>query len=419
MPAERSNTPSSRRRLGRLAQHVSRHPSSAAAPPSSHSEAAAGGEEQLSAELKADFARDGYVILRNAVSKRLTQAARRAVNIENGRKGGWRGAYAKLARHAAMMELITQSRLGSLLETEMGAFVPPTVCQPTIIHPVERLSSKPSPLSGVPIDQTPFFGVDLHLDGLWTAKRNPSPAEIGEPNSGGSPRDRRKYFGDDDHRVADGAGTLLWMDPERRLSVGSFTAFVGVALNDQLEEGRGQLNLLGGGAHTAMQGFYRKQRAAGGVIGPEGPGWPRFQLVGEAHDSVGITFMPPEVRQEFALRDGAAFAAGMPWPKPTPIMLAEGDAVIALQNVPHSSSQNLGPDPRMNIYFRLRVDRGPRAALLSEEDREKFAAGQGVSDHPDRGYEGEMLRYADPGYDPFAASIDALCDHWAEWRGMR
>ena len=55
----------------------------------------------------------------------------------------------------------------------------------------------------------------------------------------------------------------------------------------------------------------------------------------------------------------------------TPILLAEGDAVIALQNVPHSSSQNLGPDPRMNIYFRLRVDR-PGAELLADEDKEAF-----------------------------------------------
>ena len=108
-----------------------------------------------------------------------------------------------------------------------------------------------------------------------------------------------------------------------------------------------------------MQSFYRRQRAAGGVIGPEGVGWPRFQVVGAARDSVGRTFLPPEVRAECAAKDGGVHSAGMAWPRPTPILLAEGDAVIALQNVPHSSSVNLGPDPRMNVYFRLRVDRPP------------------------------------------------------------
>lgn len=24
-----------------------------------------------------------------------------------------------------------------------------------------------------------------------------------------------------------------------------------------------------------------------------------------------------------------------------------------------------------------------------------------------------------PGYDPWRLSLDALCDHWAEWRGMQ
>ena len=176
------------------------------------------------------------------------------------------------------------------------------------------------------------------------------------------------------------------------------------------------MNLLSG-AHSAMQSFYRRQRAAGGVIGPEGVGWPRFQVVGEARDSVGITFLPPEVRAEFAAKEGAVHSAGMAWPRPTPILLAEGDAVIALQNVPHSSSVNLGPDPRMNVYFRLRVDR-PAATLASPEDRAAFAKGQGVSDHPDRGFDGETLRFQEPGYDPFEASVDALCDHWGEWRGM-
>ena len=300
---------------------------------------------RLTPDQQREFVREGFIVVKGAVSKQLTAAARRAVNIEAGRKG-WRAAYARLARHTAMTSLITGSRLTPLLTETMGPFVPPTVCQPTIIYPVARPSNKRSPLSGVPVSKTPFFGVDLHLDGLWTpsGKNTPQP-QPHEIDGDGNPYDRPKFFGADDENVFDSAGTPLWQDPARRLSVGSFTAFVGIALNDQLSEGCGQLNLLGGGAHEAMAAFYRRQRAFGGVIGPEGPGWPRFQQIpGDCDDeeeTVGITFLPPAVRQQFAARAGTEHAAGMAWLRPTPISLAEGDAVIALQNVPHSSSVNV------------------------------------------------------------------------------
>ena len=101
-----------RRRLGRIAAHLL-----PASPPGSAS-ASSGGEARRPPELSAAeqraFVRDGWVIVRGAVSRGLTEAARREVNIENGRKG-WRAAYAKLARHSAMTELITASSLGELL----------------------------------------------------------------------------------------------------------------------------------------------------------------------------------------------------------------------------------------------------------------------------------------------------------------
>ena len=31
------------------------------------------------------------------------------------------------------------------------------------------------------------------------------------------------------------------------------------------------------GAHHAVQAFFRMQRAKGGPLGPEGPGWPRVE----------------------------------------------------------------------------------------------------------------------------------------------
>ena len=80
------------RRLARLSDHL--HPPHApAATPAAVAAAEAdsvGGHPtptELSREERAAFVSDGYIILRDAVPKRLTEAARRAVNIEGGRKG--------------------------------------------------------------------------------------------------------------------------------------------------------------------------------------------------------------------------------------------------------------------------------------------------------------------------------------------
>lgn len=73
--------------------------------------------------------------------------------------------------------------------------------------------------------------------------------------------------------------TPLWQDQGKRLALGSFTAFVGVALNDQTVPGCGQLCVVKG-VHEHTEAFFRMQRAAGGVVGIEGPGWPRFKRGG-------------------------------------------------------------------------------------------------------------------------------------------
>ena len=46
--------------------------------------------------------------------------------------------------------------------------------------------------------------------------------------------------------------------------------------------------------------------------------------------------------------------ASWPWPEITPVLLDEGDVVIALHSLPHCSTPNLGDVPRQNIYFRVR-----------------------------------------------------------------
>ncbi len=175
-----------------------------------------------------------------------------------------------------------------------------------------------------------------------------------------------------------------------------------MALNDQTEFGRGNLCLLEG-AHHEVERFFRMQLDKGGPIGPEGPGWPR--LIPRGEDGVGLNYMPDEVRNKFT--EGAAYTPdGTMWPKPTPILLDEGDAVCALHAVPHCGTRNAGADPRMNVYFRLRRHR-PGGAMVT-----------GDSDHPDRKFNGEFRRH-EPGYDPFQVSVAAMCDHWSEWDGMR
>ena len=100
------------------------------------------------------------------------------------------------------------------------------------------------------------------------------------------------------------------------------------------------------------------------------------------------------------------------WPELTPVLLNEGDAVIALHSCPHTPTPNPSAHPRMNIYFRIRR---LREGNPHEGSRR---LGHGVSDHLDRGYYGQFLDYPST-YDPWTTSVKNLCDHWSEWQGMR
>jgi len=96
----------------------------------------------------------------------------------------------------------------------------------------------------------------------------------------------------------------------------------------------------------------------------------------------------------------------------TPVLLDRGDAVITLHSCPHTPTPNFGPNPRMNVYFRIRRWREGNP----HEGTRRL--GHGVSDHLDRGYFGQFLDYP-PTYDPWKTSVDKLCNHWSEWDGMQ
>ena len=104
-------------------------------------------------------------------------------------------------------------------------------------------------------------------------------------------------------------------------------------------------------------------------------------------------------------------STGWPWPDLTPVLMEEGDVVIALHSLPHTATPNLSGDPRVNVYFRIRRLREDNPYEGDER------VGWGLTDHPDRALNGDFLDY--PGhYDPFEYSIEKLCDHWSEWQGM-
>ena len=112
------------------------------------------------------------------------------------------------------------------------------------------------------------------------------------------------------------------------------TCLVGIALNDQTSPGaRGQLGVYSG-MHEHVQEYFRKQKAQGGPIGPDGPGWPRL-----TQDTHGNTMMgngiAPELRRIAQAKKGLyADHEGWPWADITPCLLDAGDAVIALHACP-------------------------------------------------------------------------------------
>ena len=99
---------------------------------------------------------------------------------------------------------------------------------------------------------------------------------------------------------------------------------------------------------------------------------------------------------------------GRRWPRPLQLLMEPSDAAICMWHLPHSASRNeRGTEPRATAVFRLRNKRRQPRKLVA-----------GNSDHPDRGWDGEYLP-TKPGATPWEDAIDALCDCWSEWDGMK
>ncbi len=87
--------------------------------------------------------------------------------------------------------------------------------------------------------------------------------------------------------------------------------------------------------------------------------------------------------EKFVYENSFMTADGRKWPKATQIPMEPGDACIAMFHCPHSGTRNEhGTESRKSIFFRIR-----------DKKRQPNHVVTGVSDHPDRGQNGEWLEH--------------------------
>jgi hypothetical protein len=350
----------------------------------------------LSTEQKRQLYRDGFVILKNAVSKELVDAAR--ARIKNAAKGE------NLGGAREMTDLVNASSITPILNEAMGQFDPPTACQVGVLKP--RAPGEQFNNLGYRDKDMPYYGAEVHMDGNITIMapqevQDGTPEQIYARHFASGPRGD---LGRSPEVMGHNMGPLF-QDPEMTLGLGSFTAFAFVCLNDQTRPGCGQTVVLPK-AHHVMEKFFRWQYETNGHLGPEGPGWPRLNHASENH--CGMNYLPPSVRDQFCDENSESTPDGQTWPEPTQVLMQPGDACITVFNIPHSGSRNEnGSESRKNIIFRIR-----------NKKRQPNVVVNGVNDHPDRGQLCEWLDFEE-GNDPWERSKQAMCNMWDEWQGMQ
>jgi hypothetical protein len=314
----------------------------------------------------------GFTILRGIIPPALCAEAKRAV-LEDAERATTSGAVLDLFRATPLMgkaisalgpritgwaqprNLSAHRNLGTA-GMEFLEEVAPRGCQVAIVPPQHHAER-----GGV---RTAGDGERIGING-WRAKDQPIFKELGGPWqahldgvwSGGAPplqsrdADTHDWYHGPPSNGCPGPHDL---HPNPGMRHINWTALVGVALTDQTLPGSGALGVLDG-MHTEMAAFFRRQQAAGGPIGPGGPQWPRENY--DAENGHGLYMVPPFLSN--ATRHGSiAGPGGLKFPRPTLVNLAVGDAVICHHLIPHSPTQNNGPEPRIQVYFRLvRTDR--------------------------------------------------------------
>ena len=346
----------------------------------------------LSASEKVSFYENGYIVLHGVVPVEYVAAARRLVNLGLGNLRAKELNAALVARAAGepinsesledirnatiasmragtdstILDLVApESDLMSIVEDALGG----SVRDLTGAQLATNFPTDPKPIineTGYPDQETPFYAWHGHLDGLW----NGATAIHQETTL---PMTDAQW---DAWLKEPARNGVMKSYPEYGTSISNFTGLLGIPLSDQLQVGSGNLGLLAG-AHHHIERFFQYQREVGGPLGPDGPGWERFDR--EAPNGCGLRHYPEVVREQYDL-DAAMTGDGRRWPKPTFMQVKPGDAVLALHGIPHGASRVEGPDPRYMAYFRLTSTARP---------------------------EGNESIYP-----------DALCDNWLEWKGM-
>ena len=200
---------------------------------------------------------DGFLIIRGAVSKELTSTARTAIKAAAaGELDGYIG------EADAMTDLVNASQVAPILRECMGEFDPPASSQFGLTR-ISRDVDSNLTATGYRSCDSPYLGAGpgLHIDGSCT---------IGVPGDKVFDGTEQEIY--DEYINSGPAGALgrsadvighnsvpLFEDTENTLGLGSFSAFVICALNDQSEHGRGQTTILPG-AHLVAEKFFQWQR---------------------------------------------------------------------------------------------------------------------------------------------------------------
>jgi hypothetical protein len=355
---------------------------------------------ELSWGHKLELYRDGFTVLRGAVPARLVAAARAAIDGTGATTTGAArptfeqinlNRYARMASAVGgrpeITDLFNASSLLPTLRHAIGDVAAATGAQIALTMPTEP--SARCMQSGWPEGDIPHRGWAGHLDGVWNGG-HPAPQSRDDADF-----DEQLFaFGE---RGVNGCARQKAVGGSERLNLSNYTALVGVSLSDQSCEGCGNLGLLRG-AHHRMEEFFRAQASLGGPLGPGGPLWPRFDH--NAPNGWGVVHYPTFVREAFL--EGAAYTIdGKAWPKPTPVLLSPGDAVIALYHVPHNATRNEHPGrlARYQLYFR--VTNARRQQQQQQQQRE-----QGT--RPEAG-----------GAEAAQGAERALLDLWSDWEGLQ
>ena len=288
-----------------------------------------GERNALTTEEKRQLYRDGYIIIKGAVSRELTSVAKAAIKraaaagkAAAARSGGQPVERVNLGTSDEMLDLVRQSRVTPILHDLIGYFDPPRACQVGVLPP--RKPGENFTAVGYRDKDVPYYGANTHMDGICTIFSGipQNKAEVAgmthdekyrhyvnagmDPRTGGKePLNAGKTGMPCDGKpeplrscevVGENGGVPLFNDPNCTLGIGSFTAFVFACLNDQMKEGCGQTAVLRGAHHSAER-YYQMQRDSGGIIGIEGPGWSRINS--QADNGLGLNYLPGPIYDEF------------------------------------------------------------------------------------------------------------------------